>query len=154
MSTFTNLLFHLIYSTKYRKPAIRSEWQDELHGYLGGIVRDQKGTLLKIGGVEDHVHLLAKLSPTIAISDVLRTIKSNSSKWINERSDVHRKFEWQSGYAAFSVSESQAPAVADYIANQAEHHRKKTFEEEFLSILKRHRIQYDPRYVFEREIIA
>jgi hypothetical protein len=98
--------------------------------------------------------MLAKLSPTIAISDVLRTIKSNSSKWINERSDVHRKFEWQSGSAAFSVSESQAPAVAECIANPAEHDRKKTFEDEFLSILKRHRIKYDPRYVFERKIIA
>lgn len=154
ISTFTNLLFHIIYSTKYRKPTIRSEWHDDLYGYIGGIVRDQKGTLLKIGGVEDHVHLLVKLSPTIAISDVLRKIKSNSSKWINERPDVNRKFEWQSGYAAFSVSESQMPAVAKYIANQAEHHRKKTFEEEFLAILKKHNIEFDTRYVFEQEVIA
>ena len=154
MSTFTNLLFHIIYSTKYRKPTICSDWQDDLCGYIGGIIRDQKGTLLKIGGVEDHVHLLAKLSPTIAISDVLRTIKSNSSKWINERSGVSGKFEWQSGYAAFSVSESEMPAVVDYIANQAEHHRKTTFEEEFLAILKKHNIEFDMRYVFEREVIA
>lgn len=153
MSTFTNLLFHIVYSTKYRKPAIRLEWQDDLYGYLGGILRDQKGTLLKIGGVEDHVHLLAKLGPTIAISDVLRKLKANSSKWINERADVTQKFEWQSGYAAFSVSESQMPAVANYIANQAEHHRKKTFEEEFLVILKKHNIDFDIQYVFEREII-
>ena len=122
--------------------------------HIGGIVRDQKGTLLKIGGVEDHVHLLVKLSPTIAISDVLRKIKSNSSKWINERSDVTRKLEWQSGYAAFSVSESQLPSVAEYIANQAEHHRKKTFEEEFLAILKKHNIEFDIQYVFEQEFIA
>jgi len=153
VSTFTNLLFHIVYSTKYRKPAIRLEWQDDLYGYLGGILRDQKGTLLKIGGVEDHVHLLAKLGPTIAISDVLRKLKANSSKWINERADVTQKFEWQSGYAAFSVSESQMPAVANYIANQAEHHRKKTFEEEFLVILKKHNIDFDIQYVFEREII-
>ena len=154
MSTFTNLLFHIIYSTKYRKPTIRTQWQDDLYGYIGGIVRDQKGTLLKIGGVEDHVHLLVKLSPTIAISDVLRKIKSNSSKWINERSDVNRKFEWQSGYAAFSVSESQLPAVIECIANQAEHHRKKTFEDEFLAILEKHNIDFDMRYVFEHEVIA
>ena len=94
MSTFTNLVYHIIYRTKYRKQTIRTQWQDDLYGYIGGIVRDQKGTLLKIGGVEDHVHLLVMLSPTIAISDVLRKIKSNSSKWINERSDVNRKFEW------------------------------------------------------------
>lgn len=154
MSTFTNLLFHIIYSTKYRKPFIRPDWQDDLYGYIGGIVREKKGTLLRIGGIEDHVHLLAKLSPAIAISDVLRTIKANSSKWINERSDVTRKFEWQSGYAAFSVSESQMPAVADYIANQAEHHREKTFEEEFLAILKKHNIEFDMRYVFEQEVIV
>ena len=154
MSTFTNLLFHIIYSTKYRKPTIHTEWQDDLYGYIGGIVRDQKGKLLKIGGVEDHVHLLAKVGPTIAISDVLRKIKSNSSKWINERSDVSRKFEWQSGYAAFSVSESKLPAVSEYIANQAEHHRKKTFEEELLAILKKHNIEFDMRYVFEQEVIA
>ena len=153
MSTFTNLLFHIVYSTKYRTASIRPDWRDELFGYIGGIVREQKGTLVKIGGVEDHVHLLAKLSPTIAISDVLRTIKSNSSKWINERSDVDRKFVWQSGYAAFSVSESRAPIVSAYIAKQAEHHRTKTFEEEFIEILKKHKVEYDPRYVFEREII-
>mgnify|MGYP003673541025 CR=1 FL=1 len=153
MSTFTNLLFHIVYSTKYRKRTIRPEWQDELYGYVGGIVRDQKGTLLKIGGVEDHVHLLAKLSPTIAVSDVLRKIKSNSSKWINERPDVSRTFEWQSGYAAFSVSESQSPSVSDYIGSQAEHHRKMTFEEEFLAILRKHNIEFDKRYVFEQEII-
>ncbi|WP_372720390.1 IS200/IS605 family transposase [Novipirellula sp.] len=153
MSTFTNLLFHIVYSTKYRKRTIRLEWQDELYGYVGGIVRDQKGTLLKIGGVEDHVHLLAKLSPTIAVSDVLRKIKSNSSKWINERPDVSRTFEWQSGFAAFSVSESQSPSVSDYIVSQAEHHRKMTFEEEFLAILRKHNIEFDMRYVFEQEII-
>ena len=152
MSTFTNLLYHIIYSTKYRKPSIRSQWQDDLYGYIGGIVRDQKGTLLKIGGVDDHVHLLAKLSPTIAISDALRTIKANSSKWINERADVSRKFEWQSGYAAFSVSESQVSAVAHYIANQAEHHRKMTFQEEFLAIMEKHNIEYEMKYVFEQEI--
>ena len=154
MSNFTNLLFHVIYSTKYRKPTIRPDWQDELYGYIGGITRDQKGTLLKIGGVDDHVHLLVKLSPTIAISDVLRMIKSNSSKWINERPNVSRKFEWQTGYAAFSVSESQMLSVADYITNQAEHHRKKTFEEEFLAILKKHNIEFDMRYVFEQEVIV
>ena len=154
MSTFTNLLYHVIYSTKYRKPTIRAQWEDDLYGYIGGIVRDQKGTLLKCGGVDDHVHLLVKLSPTIAISDVLRKIKANSSKWINERQDVTQKFEWQSGYGAFSVSESQVPAVSQYIANQDEHHRKKTFEDEFLAILARHNIEIDMRYVFEQEVIA
>ena len=151
MSTFTNLLFHIVYSTKYRKPLIQATWQDELYGYIGGILRENQGTLLKIGGIADHVHLLEKLSPTLAISDVLRVVKTNSSKWINERSDVRFKLQWQPG---FSVSESQVPVVEAYIANQAEHHRKRTFEEEFLEMLRRHKIKYDPRYVFEQEIVV
>lgn len=154
MSTYTNLLFHIVYSTKYRKPWIQPAWQDELYGYIGGILRESNGTLLKIGGIADHVHLLAKLSPTLAISDVLRVVKTNSSKWTNERSDVDFKFQWQPVFAAFSVSESQVPVVEAYIANQAEHHRKRTFEEEFLEMLRRHKIKYDPRYVFEREIVV
>ncbi len=84
MSTYTNLLFHVIYSTKYRKPTIDAAWQDELYGYIGGILRENRGLLLKAGGIEDHIHLLAKLPPTIAVSDMLRLMKANSSKWINE----------------------------------------------------------------------
>ena len=117
------------------------------------IIRGQKGTLLKIGGVEDHVHLLAKLSPNTCISDTLRNIKANSSKWINQRPSKIHRFEWQTGYAAFSVSESQIPLLTKYIGNQTKHHRTKTFEQEFLAILKKHNISYDPKYVFEREVI-
>ena len=153
MSTFTNLLFHIVYSTKYRKPVIEKSWQDDLYGYVGGIIRDHKGTLLCMGGVRDHVHLLAKLSPTIAVSDMLRLIKSNSSKMVNETMTPRIPFEWQPGYAAFSVSESQYPGVRKYILNQEEHHRKKSFEEEFIELLEKHNIAYDLRYVFEQEII-
>ena len=123
MSTFTNLLFHIVYSTKYRKPVIQKSWQDDLYGYVGGIIRNHKGTLLCMGGVMDHVHLLAKLSPTIAVSDMLRLIKSNSSTMVNETMRPRKPFEWQPGYAAFSVSESQFERVRDYILNQEEHHR-------------------------------
>ncbi len=153
MSTNTNLLYHIIYSTKYRRPWIRSEWQDELYAYIGGIVRANEGTLLRVGGVADHVHLLVRLNPTIAISDVMRVVKANSSKWVNERDDVDLRFQWQSGFAAFSVSESQVGAVENYIAEQVEHHRVKTFEEEFLEILKKHGVEYDGRYVFEQETL-
>ena len=153
MSTFTNLLFHIVYSTKYRKPTIDRNWQDELYGYVGGIIRDNKATLLCMGGVSDHVHLLAKLSPTIAISDMLRLIKSNSSKMVNETMTPQIPFEWQPGYAAFSVSESQYPRVRDYVRNQEQHHRKQSFQEEFIELLEKHNITYDLRYVFEQEII-
>ena len=153
MSTFTNLLFHIVYSTKYRKPTIEPRWREELYGYVGGIVREHKGTLLCMGGVQDHVHLLAKLSPTIAISDMLRLIKTNSSKMVNEIIRPRIRFEWQSGYAAFSVSESQYPIVRKYILNQEAHHRRRTFEEEFIELLERHNIAYDRRYVFDQEIV-
>jgi len=153
MSTFTNLLFHIVFSTKYRKPIIESAWQDQLYGYVGGIIRENKGTLLCMGGVSDHVHLLAKLSPTIAVSDMLRLIKTNSSKMVNENVRTRIPFQWQAGYAAFSVSESQHDPVQAYILNQEEHHRKTTFQDEFLELLQRHRIIYDPKYVFEQEII-
>ena len=119
MSTFTNLLFHIVYSTKYRKPVIEKSWQDDLYGYTGGIIRDHKGTLLCMGGVMDHVHLLAKLPPTIAVSDMLRLIKSNSSKMVNETIKPRTPFEWQPGYAAFSVSESQFERVRDFEHNAA-----------------------------------
>lgn len=153
MSTYTNLLFHIIYSTKYRKPTIDPVWQDELYGYVGGILRENRGVLLKAGGIEDHIHLLAKLPPTIAVSDMLRLMKANSSKWINEVKTPKKPFEWQPGYAAFSVSESQVGAVAAYIANQREHHHTRSFQEEFLLFLKLHNIECDPRYVFEQEVI-
>ncbi len=153
MSTFTNLLFHIVYSTKFRKPTIEKAWQDELYGYVGGIIRENKGSLICMGGVKDHVHLLAKLSPTIAISDMLRLIKTNSSKMVNERIRPKTTFEWQVGYGAFSVSESQVGKVKDYILNQEEHHRHRTFQEEFIAMLERHQIKFDPKYVFEQEVI-
>ena len=153
MSTFTNLLFHIVYSTKYRKPTMDASCRDELYGYAGGITRENKGTLLCMGGVSDHVHLLAKLSPTIALSDMLRLIKSNTSKMVNEHIKPKRSFEWQTGYGVFSVSESQHEVVRKYVLNQEEHHRKRTFEEEFIELLQKHNIACDERYVFEQEII-
>ena len=153
MSTFTNLLFHVVYSTKYRKPMIEKTWQDELYGYVGGVIRENKGTLLCMGGVNDHVHLLVRFSPTIAISDMLRLIKGNSSKMVNDKIKPRIPFEWQSGYGAFSVSESQCEKVRAYILNQEVHHRKRTFEEEFIAMLERHKFTYDRRYVFEQEVI-
>ncbi len=151
MSTFTNLLYHVVFSTKYRKPLIEETWQDDLYGYMGGIIREEKGVLLKIGGVEDHIHLLTKFRPMIAVSDMLRLIKTNSSKWVNDHQKVRGGFSWQSGYAAFSVSESQAPSVIEYIASQREHHRKRTFEEELRGMLEKHGMEYDIQYLFEQE---
>jgi len=149
-NTYTNLLFHIVYSTKYRKPLIQAEWRDDLYAYMGGIIRAEKGILLCAGGTSDHVHLLAKLPPTIAVSDMLRLVKANSSKWLGERDDVDY-FEWQAGYAAFSVSESQVDRVREYVQHQEEHHRRILFNDEYLGLLRKHNIPFDERYVFEEE---
>jgi len=153
-STLTNLLYHIVYSTKYRHNLIVPPLQEELFPYIGGIIRENRGTLLEIGGMPDHIHLLARLSPTIAVSDMLRLIKTNSSKWVNERPAAAGRFEWQTGYAAFSVSESQVPTVRQYIQRQREHHRERTFREEFLGLLRKHNIDFDERYLFEETHIA
>ncbi|HVA46468.1 MAG TPA: IS200/IS605 family transposase [Pirellulales bacterium] len=110
-NTYTNLLYHIVFSTKDRISLIEPSVRPDLHGYLGGIVRELGGTALEIGGVADHVHLLVKLPPKIAISDFMRELKANSSKWMNEQRMKLRKFGWQDGYAAFSVSKSQVPSV-------------------------------------------
>ncbi|TWU05886.1 IS200/IS605 family transposase [Stieleria varia] len=150
-STHTNLLFHIVFSTKYRRDLITPEIQPRLYEYIGGIVRDQHGSLLEIGGIANHVHLLAKLSPRIAFSDAIRVVKANSSKWLNETFQPKHTFRWQRGYGAFSVSLSSVPAVTQYIQNQESHHTKRTFEDEYRAMLIRHGIQFEERYLFEDE---
>jgi putative transposase len=148
-STFTNLLYHIVFSTKQREPLITEDFQEELYKYIGGIIRAEGGILLEIGGIDDHVHLLAKIKPSISISEMLNKIKANSSKWVNENQKTSRRFAWQEGYAAFTVSESQAPHVREYIRNQVEHHQKISFQEEFIAILEKHGVSYDPRYIWD-----
>src|SRR5690348_3510465 len=105
--TYTNLLYHIVFSTKNRQPLIAETLRDDLHAYLGGIVREHLGIALNVGGMPDHVHILAKLKPKLAVSDVVRDIKAGSSKWVNENRRTNRKFGWQDGFTAFSVSQSQ-----------------------------------------------
>lgn len=145
----TNLRVHLIWSTKDRKPLIADEFQEELYAYIGGILRKRKHSLLAAGGVEDHIHLLVSMHPAQPISDCVRDIKSNSSVWVHEHLTNLKSFQWQTKYGAFSVSESSVDSVKAYVANQKEHHKKLTFHEEFMAILRKHGIQFDPRYVFE-----
>ncbi len=144
--TFASLLTHVIFSTKDRRPAISAEFRSDLWAYMAGIVRNLEGKALAINGTRDHVHLLLSLSPTQAIADVVRVVKANSSRWVNQ--DRRRNFAWQSGYGAFSVSLSAAPEVIRYIARQAEHHRRMRFREELVAFLKKHEIEYDERYIW------
>ena len=153
-STHHGILIHVIFSTKQRFKLLHKNWRDDLFAYMGGIAKEHKSTLLKSGGVEDHVHLLLKIHPSFAISDTIKLVKGNSSKWINESKKIAARFEWQRGYGAFSVSESISNTVKRYIENQQEHHRQKSFEDEYFAFLKKHNIEYDPRYVFDDEHVG
>jgi REP element-mobilizing transposase RayT len=146
--TYTNLLYHLVFSTKNRIPMISERLQENLYPYMGGIIRGEGGTLLEIGGMPDHVHLLTKFKPTKSISEMLNRIKAKSSKWVNEEQRKMRKFGWQDGYAAFSVSESVAPSVRRYIQNQKKHHKRQSFQDEFRALLEKHGIEYEERYLW------
>ena len=145
--TYTNLLTHLVFSTKERAPFVTDEIKPELYAYLGGLVKELKGKPIAINGVSDHVHLLVSLPPSLAISDALRFIKANSSKWAAERFD--NLFEWQKGYGAFSVSRSNVDAVVKYIQNQEQHHRKFDFRTEFVALLQKNKIEYDENYLWK-----
>ena len=148
--TFTSLTYHLIFSTKGRIACISPDLKPDLSAYLGGIIRELGGKALIVNGMEDHVHLLTQLSPISSISDVMRLLKTNSSKWVHEEKRIpHAQFGWQTGYGAFSVSKSKIDSVHKYIADQEPHHKKVSFQEEFLSFLEHHGIAYDERYIWE-----
>lgn len=145
-STYLSLHYHLVFSTKSRQPLIAAEWSDQLHNYLGGTIRGLGGYPEGVGGVADHVHLLVGLKATHCVADVLRELKKASSVWVHEEIGLS-EFAWQQGYAAFTVSPTARDEVKSYIANQEQHHRKKSFREELTEMLKLAEIEYDPKYL-------
>ena len=147
-NTYISLYIHYIFSTKNRTPQIVPEIRDRLWPYLGGIVRDKKMKAIKVGGTRDHVHMLVSLPSTISIAEAVQLIKGNSSRWVNDTYRPKNKFEWQEGYGAFSVSVSTVEKTIRYIENQEEHHRRKTFKEEYVEFLKKNGIEYDERYIW------
>lgn len=151
MGSFTQLSYHVVFATKYRKPTIQPTLQERLYEYIGGTIRAKKGCQIEIGGVADHVHILARLSPTLAVADVVRDIKANSSKWMTELPESTPSFEWQKGYGAFTVSYSQIEAVREYIRNQDVHHKTKSFQDEYIEFLTRHGIEFGLEHLFEDE---
>ena len=146
--TYTSLLTHIVFSTKDRLPYLHQERRQDVFAYIGGIVRELQGSAVEINGVHDHIHLLIRLPASLSVAKAVEIIKTNSSRWIHERRVLHRTFAWQSGYSAFSVSPSQAFHVCRYIADQAEHHRKISFQEELIAFLQRAQIPYDERYLW------
>jgi REP element-mobilizing transposase RayT len=146
--TYTKLLYHVVFSTKHRARLITVELQPRLHEYLGGIVRGEKGMAIRIGGTADHVHLLIRWRTDESLATLMRNVKSHSSLWVHQTFPQMQEFRWQEGYGAFTVSQSQAEAVDRYIQNQVQHHRERSFEEEFIELLKVHGIEYDERYLW------
>ena len=144
--TAGNLVLHLIFSTKDRRPLITPEIRNDLFAYLGGIIREMTGTALIVNGTADHVHMLIRIRPAHAAAEIARVVKTNSSRWVHEK--YKQSFAWQTGYGAFSVSESNVPTVSRYIAEQEEHHEKLTFQEEYLAFLRKNKISYDERCIW------
>jgi len=145
-STYLSLHYHLVFGTKNREASIRPEWRTRVHEYLGGTIRGLDGFPEGVGGAADHVHLLIGLNATRCLADVLRELKKASSTWVHDEIR-QRAFGWQEGYAAFTVSATSRDAVRRYIANQEEHHRKKSFREELVEMLNKAGIEYDPKYL-------
>jgi putative transposase len=147
--SLSRVLIHLVFSTKYREPVLAPAVRVELHPYMAVVLRENGCPSLQVGGVEDHVHLLFALSRTLSIAEVVEIVKTSSSKWLKTRGPGLADFHWQNGYGAFSVSSSGAATVTAYIQRQEEHHRKRKFQEEFRSFLRRHKVAWDERYVWD-----
>ncbi len=147
--SLANILVHVIFSTKNRTPLIAPEIEGELYPYLASICHACKSPSHAVGGTADHVHIAMTLGRTISVADLLEEIKRSSSKWIKTKGPQYAPFAWQNGYGAFSIGQSQLPALKRYIANQKEHHRSRTFQEELREFLKRYQVAYDERYVWD-----
>jgi putative transposase len=154
MGTFTNLNYHIVFGTKYRRKIITPDIREDLYSYISGIVQNDKGHVISIGGIEDHIHILVGFHATTAVADMVRVLKANSSKWLNESRTTIDKFEWQSGYAAFTVSQSMLQTVENYVKNQEQHHQKRDFKSELIELLERHQITFNVAHFFEDEHIG
>jgi len=148
-NTYTQIYVHIVFSVWGRQSMIRKQWKERLHKYITGIIKNDKQKLLAINSMPDHIHLLIGMKPDIALSDLIRDVKSNSSKFINAQRLLQGRFNWQEGFGAFSYSHSQLDKVIMYIQNQERHHAKKSFHREYLEILKKYDIDYNEKYVFQ-----
>jgi putative transposase len=147
-NTYTQIHLQLVFAVKYRDAVIDDSWKQELYKYMEGIIENKGHKKLIINGMPDHVHILIGMRPTQSLSDLMQDIKGSSSKWINNKGFCKHKFSWQSGYGAFSYGQSQLNTIIDYIARQEEHHKKRTFLEEYKRFLDLFEIEYDEKYLF------
>ena len=148
-NTYSQISIHCVFAVKNRENFILKEWRDDLHKYIAGIIKGEGATSLAVGGWKDHVHIFFGMPVTKSISDFMSVVKANSSRWVNEQNFVKGKFQWQTGYGAFSHAKRQRDIVIKYIINQEEHHRTKTFKEEYLKMLNDYEVEYADEYLFE-----
>lgn len=148
-NTYSQLYFHIVFAVKGRANLIKTHWKDELYKYISGIITNKDQKLMIINGMPNHLHLLISTKPNCNLSDLVRDIKTNASKWINEKRFVNGKFQWQNGFGAFTVSQSQLQKITNYIKNQEEHHKVKSFREEYVDFLKAYNIDFNTQYIFE-----
>lgn len=148
-NTYTQIYLQTVFAVKHRHGLIQLAWKEDLYRYITGIVQNQGHKLLAVNGMPDHVHIFMGINPKQSISDLMQDIKGDSSKWINDRQLTKGRFEWQSGYGAFSYGHSQIDTVVKYIQNQEDHHRKRTFMEEYMEFLRKFDVPYDERYIFK-----
>lgn len=147
--TYSQIYIQVVFSPYKHENFIHHSWSDELFKYIGGIIRNKGQKLICINGMHDHIHIFIGIKPSIAVSDLVRDIKNNSSNFINNRKFVKGKFSWQEGFGVFSYSHSQVGLICDYIMNQQEHHKRKSFRDEYLEMLKKSEIDFDEKYLFE-----
>jgi len=148
-TTLTKLLVHAVFSTKLRADLIDESIESELHRYIGGVCRNHASALLAAGGTANHIHLLIDLAKTVTLADLLMHIKKDSSKWIKTKPGADRAFQWQDGYAGFTIGESQVKTLHAYFDRQKAKHKRMTFEDELVAFLKKYNVPYDPKYVFD-----
>lgn len=148
-NTYTQVHIQVVFAVQNRGSCIHTDWEDALHRYITGIIQNHGHRVLQINGMPDHIHVLFGMRPHQALSDLVKQIKQDSTKWINQQGFVRGRFSWQAGYAAFSYSKSQVPKVVRYIQNQKENHKKKSFREEYLEFLKAFQIDFNESYIFK-----
>jgi REP element-mobilizing transposase RayT len=147
-NTYTQIYIQTVFAVENRISLIKNNWREELHKYITGIVENNQHKLISINSVSDHMHIFIGMKPVQSVSNLLKDIKESSSRWINNKRMVPGRFSWQAGYGAFSYSHSQIDAVVKYIKYQERHHKKKTFNQEYIEFLNKHNVPYDARYIF------
>lgn len=148
-NTYHQIYLQTIFAVKFRKAAINKKWQSQLFGVIGNLINEKDCKTIIVNGVKDHVHCFIGLKPVVSISDLMKTVKAKSSRYVNDHHLTAERFEWQEGYGVFSYAQSQVDSVFKYIQNQEAHHKKQTFRDEYLEFLEKFNVEYDERYIFQ-----